>query len=53
MSAPTLSGQQQSPHFMQTFLDNQWAQVILCQVVPMIIYVLWGLLDVMNIPPAP
>lgn len=48
MSEPTSSGT--SIHGMQTFLDNQWIMVTLCTVVPTVIYILWGLYDVMNIP---
>lgn len=49
MSESTSSGE--SIHGMQTFLDNQWWMVFLCQVVPGVIYLAWGLYDVFNIPP--
>ena len=51
MSEPTSSGA--SPHFMQTMLDNQWLMLVLAVMVPMVLYTLWGLWDVMNIPVAP
>lgn len=51
MSEPTSSGQ--SPHFMQTLIDNQWAQLFIGLVVPTIIYLIWGLMDIINIPPVP
>ena len=51
MSEPTSSNA--SPHFMQTMLDNQWLMLLLGVMVPMVLYTLWGLMDVMAIPPAP
>lgn len=48
MSESTSSGT--SPHYMQTLLDNQWIMLIIGLVVPTVIYTLWGLWDVMNIP---
>jgi len=40
------------PHFMQKVLDNQWLMLALALLVPMVIYTLWGVLDVINIPVA-
>jgi len=51
MSEPTSSGA--SPHFMQTALDNQWLMLFLGVTVPMVLYTLWGLYDVISIPVAP
>lgn len=51
MSEPTSSGA--SPHFMQTMLDNQWLMLALAVLTPMVLYTLWGLWDVINIPVAP
>lgn len=51
MSGPTSSGA--SPHFMQTLLDNQWAMLVLANLVPLVCYTLWGLYDVINIPMVP
>ncbi|MFA5370631.1 MAG: hypothetical protein WC053_01245 [Sideroxydans sp.] len=42
-----------SPHFMQKILDNQWLLLVLGVMVPMVIYVAWGLWDIINIPPVP
>ena len=50
MSGPT-SGVAE-PHFMQKALDNQWLMLALAVLVPMVIYTLWGLYDVINIPMA-
>jgi hypothetical protein len=51
MSEPTSSGA--DPHFMQKLIDNQWAMLALAVLVPLVIYTLWGLWDVMNVPVAP
>lgn len=51
MSVQTSSGA--SPHFMQTLIDNQWAMLVIANLVPLVLYTLWGLVDVMNIPTAP
>jgi len=42
-----------SPHFMQRVLDNQWLLLALGILTPMVLYTLWGLWDVINIPMAP
>lgn len=42
-----------SPHFMQKMLDNQWLMLVIAVLTPMVIYTLWGLWDVISIPPAP
>jgi hypothetical protein len=42
-----------NPHFMQRVLDNQWLMLALAVLVPMVLYTLWGLWDVINIPMAP
>ena len=42
-----------SPHFMQRMLDNQWLMLALAVLTPMVLYTLWGLWDVINIPMAP
>lgn len=42
-----------SPHFMQRVLDNQWLLLALAVLTPMVLYTLWGLWDVINIPMAP
>ena len=39
--------------FFQKVLENDWLLLVLCTLVPMVIYTAWGLLDVINIPPAP
>lgn len=41
------------PHFMQKALDNQWLMLALGVLVPTVIYTLWGIWDVINIPVAP
>ena len=51
MSEPTSSGA--SPHFMQKALDNQCLMLALAVLVPLVLYTLWGLYDVINIPAAP
>lgn len=51
MSEPTSSGT--DPHFMQKALDNQWLMLVIAVVVPLVLYTLWGLWDVINVPPAP
>lgn len=53
MSDSTSTPSGQSPHFMQTLIDNQWAQLAIGLIVPFVIYVAWGILDVINIPPVP
>ncbi len=42
-----------SPHFMQKLLDNQWILLAIGVLVPTVIYTLWGLWDVINIPVLP
>lgn len=42
-----------SPHSMQKLLDNQWILLVIGFVVPTVLYTLWGLWDVLNIPMAP
>lgn len=39
--------------FLQRVLENNWLLLVLGLLVPMIIYTAWGLVDVINIPPAP
>lgn len=39
--------------FMQKVLENNWLLLVLAVVTPMVIYTVWGLVDVINIPPAP
>jgi hypothetical protein len=50
MSEPTNST---NPHFMQRVLDNQWLLLALGILTPTVLYILWGLWDVINIPAAP
>lgn len=50
MSESTTSA---SPHFMQRVLDNQWLLLALGVLTPTVLYVLWGLWDVISIPTAP
>ncbi len=38
---------------MQRVLDNQWLMLVIAVLMPMVIYTLWGLWDVISIPPAP
>ena len=42
-----------SPHFMQKVLDNNWLLLALAVTTPMVLYTLWGLWDVINIPMVP
>lgn len=42
-----------SPHFMQRVLDNQWLLLALGILTPTVLYILWGLWDVITIPAAP
>lgn len=42
-----------SPHFMQRLLDNIWLLLAIGILTPTVLYILWGLWDVMNIPVAP
>ncbi len=39
--------------FLQKVLENDWLLLVLAVMTPMVIYTVWGLLDVMAIPPAP
>lgn len=39
--------------FLQKVLENDWLLLVLAVMTPMVIYTLWGLIDVMAIPPAP
>ncbi len=39
--------------FLQRVLENNWLLLFLAVMTPMVIYTVWGLLDVMAIPPAP
>lgn len=48
MSGSTSSGVE--PHFMQKLLDNQWAMLALGVLMPLVLYTLWGLYDVISIP---
>ena len=48
-----MSDSKNSFHFMQRFLDNQWLMLLLAVMTPMVLYTLWGLWDVINIPVAP
>lgn len=50
MSEQTSGGE--SIHFMQKVLDNQWLLLVLGNLVPLVLYTIWGLVDVMNVPPA-
>ena len=50
MSDSTNSG---SPHFMQKVLDNPWILLALGVLTPTVLYILWGLWDVISIPAAP
>jgi hypothetical protein len=43
----------ESPHLMQKVLDNQWILLALGVLTPTVLYILWGLWDVINIPAAP
>ena len=38
---------------MQRVLDNQWLLLALGVLTPTVLYVLWGLWDVISIPTAP
>lgn len=51
MSEPTSGGG--NIHFMQKAMDNQWLMLAIAVLTPMVIYTLWGLWDVISIPPAP
>lgn len=42
----------ESQHFMQRLLDNMWILLALGILTPSIIYTMWGLWDVLNIPVA-
>lgn len=42
-----------SPHFMQKVLDNNWLLLAVGVLTPTVIYLLWGLWDVINIPMVP
>lgn len=42
-----------SPHFMQRVLDSQWLLLALGVLTPTVLYILWGLWDVIRIPTAP
>jgi len=42
-----------SPHVMQRMLDNNWLMLALGVLTPTVIYTLWGLWTVINIPVAP
>lgn len=41
------------PHFMQRAMDNQWLMLFLGLTVPTVLYMLWGLWDIIYIPMAP
>ena len=45
-----MSGSTNNFHFMQRLLDNQWIMLLLAVMVPMVLYTLWGLYDVISIP---
>ena len=45
-----MSESKNSFHFMQNLLDNQWIMLLLAVMVPMVLYTLWGLYDVISIP---
>lgn len=39
-------------HPVQKFMDNIWLLLFLGLAVPIVSYTLWGLIELMNIPPA-
>lgn len=39
--------------FMQKLLDNPFLLLFLGVLIPMVVYVLWGVIDILTIPPAP
>ena len=38
---------------MQQLLDNPFLLLFLGVMIPMIVYTLWGVIDILTIPPAP
>jgi len=38
---------------MQKLLDNPFLLLFLGVLIPMVVYTLWGIIDILTIPPAP
>lgn len=51
--APTTGGSDGEIPFLQRLLDNMWLLLLLGFLSPTIIYTVWGVMDVIAIPPAP
>jgi hypothetical protein len=54
--APTMEGRNMTDNteddipFMQKLLDNTFLLLFIGVASPMVIYVLWGIIDIMNVP---
>jgi len=40
------------PPFMQQLLDNPWVLLFLGVVVPTVLYVIWGIMEIVSVPVA-
>lgn len=50
MNDPTGQGTPERVPFMQQLLDNPFLLLFLGVLIPMLLYVLWGVIDIMNVP---
>ena len=41
------------PPFMQQLLDNPWALLFLGVVIPTVLYLIWGVMEIVSVPVAP
>jgi hypothetical protein len=52
MSQPEEDGTEASIPFMQRLLDNPFLLLFIGVLVPMLVYTLWGVIDILTIPAA-
>jgi len=52
---PTSSNEvyDEPPPFMQQLLDNPWILLFLGVVVPTVLYLIWGIMEIVSVPIAP
>jgi hypothetical protein len=53
MSAEDQNEENVKVPFIQQLLDNPFLLLFLGVMIPMVVYLLWGVIDILTIPPAP
>jgi hypothetical protein len=53
MSDSERDGSDEKVPLLQQLLDNPFLLLFLGVLVPMVLYTLWGVIDILTIPPAP